>query len=514
MLIGYIPTTGLDGITNMAGRRRAQANLFHGCMESLLDPIRSCGETGVALKSADNIWRRCHPVLAVFVGDYPEQALVTCTYYGRCSKCEVPHDRLGEFLEFPSRVPSDAIDIYRLADEDVRAFNRACRGAGLKPVYHPFWQSMPFANIFRSITPDILHQMLQGVMKHVIAWVTSSTVFGSTVIKARCRILPPNHNITVFSKGIGIFARASGQEHKNMCRVLLGLILDLPLRGGMVSSRAVKAVRAILDFLYLAQYPSHTSESLQRLDISLAHFHENKDIFIDLGTRGNFNLPKLHSLLHYTSSIRLFGSTDNYNTEQTERLHIDFAKDAYRSTNHKGEYIQMTSWLERREKMRRHAAHIDRQQENSQPETHVTLPIGLPVAGNRYLRIAIRSRKTVSFEDLASQYGAAHFQDALADFIARLNYPDDSTRSLRTRAEDTLIPFRAVPVFHKFRFVSEDQVTVDAVHMRPEQIDLHGQLTPSRFDTVLVHNGQDDQDRTSGINSKSVTSNTVRIGLV
>lgn len=33
----------------------------------------------------------------------------------------------------------------------------------------------------------------------------------------------------------------------------------------------------------------------------------------------------------------------HHDTEQTERLHIDFTKDAYRVTNHKGEYLQTTT---------------------------------------------------------------------------------------------------------------------------------------------------------------------------
>ncbi len=53
-----------------------------------------------------------------------------------------------------------------------------------------------------------------------------------------------------------------------------------------------------------------------------------------------FNLPKLHSLGHYVRAIKLFGTTDNYSTESTERLHIDYAKDAYQATNHKGRNIR------------------------------------------------------------------------------------------------------------------------------------------------------------------------------
>jgi hypothetical protein len=75
-------------------------------------------------------------------------------------------------------------------------------------------------------------------------------------------------------------------------------------------------------------------------------FHNNKAIFVDLGVWENFHIPKLHSLLHYRSSICLFGTTDNHNTEQLERLHIDLTKEAYRVTNHRDEYAQMTVWLE------------------------------------------------------------------------------------------------------------------------------------------------------------------------
>ena len=54
---------------------------------------------------------------------------------------------------------------------------------------------------------------------------------------------------------------------------------------------------------------------------------------------------------HYMESIRNYGATDNYNTEYTEHLHIDLAKDAYKSTNFKDEFTQMTLWLEQKEKV-------------------------------------------------------------------------------------------------------------------------------------------------------------------
>jgi len=95
-----------------------------------------------------------------------------------------------------------------------------------------------------------------------------------------------------------------------MYTILLGLIINLPVPGGQDSSCVIKAVHAMLDFLYLAQFQSHTSDSLNRMEASLATFHEYKAVFIDLSAWEHFNFLKLHSLLHYTASIHLFGTTD------------------------------------------------------------------------------------------------------------------------------------------------------------------------------------------------------------
>ncbi|KAH9168125.1 hypothetical protein EDB89DRAFT_1889949 [Lactarius sanguifluus] len=496
MLLGYIPTSKLEGITNKAAWKRALANMFHSCMEMVLDPIRLPGEIGLTMMSGDGTWRRCHPVFATFVGDYPEQTLVTCTFNGRCPKCLVPHDQLGKYSHFPPRDHVGAIDTYLLADEDIGSFHAACRSGGLKPVYHPFWHSLPLTDVFLSITPDVLHQLLQGVMKHIVSWLTKPAVFGPVAINMRCQLVPPHHHITLFAKGITMLSRVTGKEHKDMCRILIGLIADLPLPGGQLPTRVVRAVRAILDFTYLAQFPSHTTDTLNRLEDCLTQFHDNKDVFLDLGVRNHFKIPKLHSLLHYKASITLFGTTDNYNTEQSERLHIDFAKDAYRATNRKDEYTQMTGWLQRREKILLHMAYVKWRQQSSNMTTQIQVPLGPLQARVRYPKMARHpSIKAVSFDALAERYGAVDFQDALADYIAQVNHPGASAATLRARAADTLLPFRTIPVFHRIKFTtgnSDDSEIVDSVVVRPEQNDTHGCVIPSRFDTVLVRGTRQD----------------------
>jgi hypothetical protein len=145
--------------------------------------------TGMDMMSGDSVWRRCHPILASFVGDYPEQVLVMCTHNNRCPKCLVPPDKLGSYARYPLCDCNQARDAYLLADGDAYVFHAACREAGQKPVFHPFWESLPLSDIFVSITPDILHQLLQGVLKHMVSWLIGT--FGAAQIDARCRLLLP-----------------------------------------------------------------------------------------------------------------------------------------------------------------------------------------------------------------------------------------------------------------------------------------------------------------------------------
>ncbi|KAN0136686.1 hypothetical protein V8E53_005456 [Lactarius tabidus] len=413
----------LGGMASKAAQCCALANIFHSCMQTIVALITSCGDIGITMMSSNGTWHWCHPIFAAFVGDYPEQSLVTCTYSGQCPKCIAPPDQLGEYLRFPLHNYDKALETFLLADGEVHTFHAACHDTGIKPVFHPFWEHLPLSNIFLSIMPDILHQMLQGVMKHLVAWLTHYAAFGPDKIDAR-----------TFSNGIMTLSQVSGQEHKDICRIILGLIIDLPLPSGQVTSCIVRTVCTLLDFLYLAQLPSQTTNTMLWLQESLALFHQNKAVFLDLGVQKHFNIPKIHALMHYTTSFSLFGAADNYNTEQTERIHIDLTKDTFRATNHKDEYPQMTTWVEGREKVQQHAAFIN--------------PRIVKMAQNP-------SIKAVSFEDIAGKYGAIEFHNVLADFIARINHPGASAAALKALAADTLIPFWSVPVFHKIKFMSK-----------------------------------------------------------
>jgi hypothetical protein len=376
------------------------------------------------MASGDGIVQCCHPIYATFIGDYPKQLLVTCIKHGECPTCPVSHDDLGDPDKTGAPCELDKIlEAFNTICQGPITFAKACREAGVKPIQHPFWEGLPFVNIYRSIVPDVLHQLYQGIIKHLVGWLRE--ICGDAELDAWCHCLPPNHNIQVFLNGITHLMWVTGTEHDQISCFLLALILNVHLPNNMNSKHLICAVRGMLDFLYLAKYPVHTMETLNLLDDVLATFHDNKDIFIDLGIRAHFNIPKLHFANHYRLFIELFGTTDNYNTEYTEQLHINLAKDAYRSTNYKDEYPQMTLWLECCEKVLRHDKYI-LQQHTSIPQTtdqQVQNPCLHLVHPRQLVMAKHPSVRGVSLDSLQKDYGTQFFNDALAHFVAQYQNP-------------------------------------------------------------------------------------------
>ncbi|KAJ6561829.1 hypothetical protein B0H19DRAFT_1287190, partial [Mycena capillaripes] len=140
-------------------------------------------------------------------------------------------------------------------------------------VVHPFWE-LPYTNIFLSITSDVLHQLYQGIIKHLIKWLKEG--LGEAELDALCGRLPPDHNIRLFMKGLSHLNRVTGREHDQISCFLLGIIIDVKLPGGLSAVCLVEAVRGVLVLTFIAQYPMHTTEILAQLEDAR---HQNKGIF-------------------------------------------------------------------------------------------------------------------------------------------------------------------------------------------------------------------------------------------
>ena len=95
----------------------------------------------------------------------------------------------------------------------------------------------------------------------------------------------------------------------------------------------MRTVRALLDFCYIARRSALTEDDLSQLEDALSRFHQYREIFITEGVRENFLLPRQHALIHFQSSIRLFGAPNGVCSSITESKHIRAVKEPWRRSN-------------------------------------------------------------------------------------------------------------------------------------------------------------------------------------
>ncbi|KAF5339496.1 hypothetical protein D9757_015386 [Collybiopsis confluens] len=352
ILIAYLFADKLDkvGLTETSLKLR-NYELFHRSMSIVLEPLKAAGDPtglGTEMVGGDGAVRRVYPLLATYIADYPEQCLISCTKYGTCPKCQCTAQQLDLTVTGPPRTQEWTYRVIQNARDELQGRGRAIHARTMESDvaggdYEPFWVGFPLADIHQAIAPDVLHQLYQGVFKHLVEWVQKTV--GEKEFDERIRVLPPTDGVRHFTKGISGLAQMSGAEHKHIARSLLACLV------GKMDNLGINACRGILHFIQLAQYPSHDGDTLQYMKEALDTWHRYRDYFITAGARTHFKIPKFHSLLHYAHSIRWLGTTDNYNTEAFERLHVDTAKEGWRSSNKRDHFPQMVQFLSRQEKV-------------------------------------------------------------------------------------------------------------------------------------------------------------------
>ena len=287
----------------------------------------------------------------------------------------------------------------------------------------------------------------------------------------------------------------TGTEYKNMEKVFLGVL------AGQVEPGLIRVVQATLDFIYYAHFESHTIDSLRKLEEAWISFHDNLHYFSDEGvrkSRDDFNIPKLHSMQHYISSIISRGSADGYSTKSPERLHIDFAKLAYRASNKKGYIKQMTKWLTQQEACHRFAAYLhgtvpgymaeltavsETKPDDDELEVDVAGQCEILLLG--YLIAKEPSYPHTSISSLMSSFGATNSLPCLIKFLqnsphtySNVPAPTHSTCFPIFKSFTVRIPPVAQVTQHITNDVIRAKCRVPSAGVMPK--------IPSQFDTVLA----------------------------
>ena len=278
-------------------------------MSLLLRPLADAGRRGKAMVCADGFVHRVHLILAAYVANFPEQCLVACNKESHCPCCLVELQDRGELEECACHSMVDTLKTLqrRRRNKQLKKFDKE----GLRSVFKPFWKDLPFTDIFACITPDILHQLHKGIFhNHLVQWCLA--VLSEKEMDVRFQAVSQYPGLRHFKKGISAVSQWTGMEHREMERVFVGLL------SSAAEENVLMMARSLLEFIYYVQFQQHTDKTLAAMQDSLSLFHAHKGILVELGIRDHFNVPKIHSLVHYVSSIRALGSADRYNTEYPE----------------------------------------------------------------------------------------------------------------------------------------------------------------------------------------------------
>ncbi|KAI6045521.1 hypothetical protein EDC04DRAFT_2559308, partial [Pisolithus marmoratus] len=301
-----------------------------------------------------------------------------------------------------------------------------------------------------------------------------------------------------FAKGILTISQWISTEHKEMQRVFVGLL------SGAVDDHVLVVICSLIDFIYYMQCQQHMDLSLKAMEESLKTFHNHKQVLNDLQIHEDFNMPKIHSLQHYVSSIRALGSTDGYNTEYPEHLHINYAKDAYHTSN-KCDYVeQMALWLQHQEAIHHKSAYLAWRQLKRLPcmdsvdsATHGigksdSISSDLGDATNQLMCMLTTpghvtkypSHCRVTVDQICAEYKAPDFILALKQFLISLS---SQNQAVQPTESDRFDIFHSISIAIGPSTITGHNKGVQRVWATPT-INAHGRKpeTPACFDTIFV----------------------------
>ncbi|KAI6031143.1 hypothetical protein PISMIDRAFT_57563, partial [Pisolithus microcarpus 441] len=328
-----IPKTDRDS-EDTAEFRKFRRQLFHTTLARILSSLRDGMSKPEVWRCPDGHFRRTAYALAAYIADYPEQVLLSCLVQGWCPICTSMSNNLdGHDSVLRSRQHVEfcicAFVLAELWDQ-----------YGVVGDLTPFTNDFPHADIYKMLTPDLLHQIIKGVFKdHLVTWIgeylkiTHGEAEANRIlddIDRRIAAVPLYPNLRRFPEGRR-FKQWTGDDSKALMKVYL------PAIEGHVPPGMVHAVSAFLDFCYYARRNSLNETALGNLAEALQRFHHHRHIFQETGVRDNgpkgFSLPRQHSMNHYQHLIQEFGAPNGLCSSITESKHIKAVKQPWRRSN-------------------------------------------------------------------------------------------------------------------------------------------------------------------------------------
>ncbi|KAK7023105.1 hypothetical protein R3P38DRAFT_3317338 [Favolaschia claudopus] len=330
-----------------------ERRLLHHCIDIVCAPLKAAAMDGHIMSTSSGQLVRAHTPLVAYIADAPEAADIACVKGQTSHLTTASYHTFGDPFRHPERTGdltwNNILSVNSAVDPwDVAKYQKASKELRLSGVHLPFWRDWSLStNPSRFLTMEPLHTLHKGFFDHDFQW--GRKIVGDEEIDFRLSIIQPRIGFRHFKEGVTQLKQLGGREHRELERCFIAVIADA------APAPVIRALRALIDFRFLAQAPEMDQVTLTRLTDSLAEFHQYKQHIIDAGGReqDHFKIPKLEFMQSVVSGICWAGVPMQFTADVTEKAHSTEIKVPARTqTNHRDYDPQIARYLDRAEKMR------------------------------------------------------------------------------------------------------------------------------------------------------------------
>ena len=453
--------------------------LIHESLNFVLNPLKIAAAVGVMMSDPVGNLHYCFTPLVAYIADTPEESLLACIGPKASPVSTATHKEFSDSFPHPPRTATSTLDAIQKAcldadPDDWERFLKVVRRCSLSGVHKPFFRNWLLSDPSIFLTPEVLHHFHHLCWDHDLQWCI--VVLGPDEIDYRFSLIQAAIGYHSFEEGVSKLKQVTGRDHCAVQRYVIGVIV------GTVPLKFLAAVRALLDFRYLAQMPQFDNNTLAKVKAALHAFHDNKPAIITAGGRQGSNgplehweIPKLELLQHVISSIRASGPIMQWTADITEHTHVTEIKQPARAGNNQDYHTQIVWHLDRREKCFRfdiatHFASVEQggfgEDDEDQEDEHepnqealrvqhyytpsrtsinyfeaakviasgtvpgAVLPHKIFASSTTAFRLAVKPTLWMSIDEAAEAYGLPNLQSAITDYYHH-------ARSAETQVEIT-----------------------------------------------------------------------------
>jgi hypothetical protein len=335
-----------------------QNRLTHECLDFVLKPLKTAASIGIMMSDPLGNLRYCFTPLAAYIVDTPEAQMLA----GVCGKTSpitmATYRQFGDPFRHESRTASTTLlqlasIATRVDPSDISNYMKEAKKLRLNGVHAPFWRDWLLTDPSTFLTPEPLHHWHREFWDHDVKWCIR--VLGSDELDFRFSVLQPRTGYRHFKAGVSKLKQVTGRDHRDIQRYIVCVIADAAPKDFVI------AIRALMDFRYLAQAPVMDELTCDMILASLKEFHDHKTAVLDASARvgkrsnpiNNWHIPKLELLQSVIPHIRANGAPIQWSADVTEHAHITEIKNPASSSNNQNYDPQICRFLDRLDKCRR-----------------------------------------------------------------------------------------------------------------------------------------------------------------